>query len=56
MNHKVKIVMHLIIGHHKWIEDASVKKDIKLAKELVQKTLKPNQCPGGTRDANIGKA
>ena len=55
LNHKVKIIQHLVIGHHNWIEDATVKEEIKSAKQLVQKVLKPGQCPGGSRDDNIGK-
>ena len=39
MNHKVKIVEHLIIGHHNWVQDASVKKEIRLAKEMIQENL-----------------
>ena len=55
LNHKVKIVEHLMIFHHNWIEDATVKGDIKLAKEKVQKVLKPGQVPGGSKDENFGK-
>ena len=55
MNHKVKIVEHLQIGHLNWIEDMTVTAEIKAAKELVQQALKPNQCPGGSQDDNIGK-
>ena len=55
MNHKVKIVEHLIIGHHNWVQDASVKKEIRLAKEMIQEKLKPSQHPGGSKEDNRGK-
>ena len=55
MNHKVKIVEHLIIGHYNWVQDASVKKEIRLAKEMIQEKLKPSQHPGGSKEDNIGK-
>ena len=54
LNHKVKIIEHLMINHLNWIEDASVKVKIKTAKEQIQKTLKPGQYPGGTRTENLG--
>ena len=49
MNHKIKVVEHLHIGHHNWIEDVTVQQEIKAAKELVQQVLKPSQCPGGSQ-------
>ena len=55
LNHKVKIIIHLIIDHENWIEDASVKSQVKEAKEKIQRALKPNQHPGGDRNENIGK-
>ena len=55
MNHKIKVVEHLHIGHHNWIEDVTVQPEIKAAKELVQQVLKLSQCPGGSQDDNIGK-
>ena len=39
MNHKIKVVEHLHIGHHNWIEDVTVQQEIKAAKELVQQVL-----------------
>ena len=55
MNHKVKVVEHLIVGLFKWVEDATVKAEIKMAKERIQVALKPSQAPGGSLDQNIGK-
>ena len=55
LNHKAKIVEHLMIQHLSWIEDATVKDEIKSAKEKVQQALKPGQCPGGSKEDNLGK-
>ena len=55
IDHKTKIAYHLMIGHHNWIEDATVKEAIATAKKTVQEALKPAQVPGGSRDANTGK-
>ena len=41
VNHKIRIIIHLIIEHHNWIEDASIKDEVKKAKETVQRVLKP---------------
>ena len=54
LNHKVKIIEHLMIQHLNWIEDATVKDEIKAAKERVQQALKPAQCPGGSKEDNLG--
>ena len=56
MNHKVRVVEHLMVGLFKWIEDALVKTEIKMAKEKIQDALKPSQVLGGSRDQNVGKA
>ena len=55
-NHKVKIALHVMVGHYKWVEDASIKPRIKEAKELLQKALKPGQVVGGSVRENIGVA
>ena len=54
INHKIKIIIHLILEHYNWIEDASIKDKIKSVKEIVQRALKPNQHPGGSKEDNIG--
>ena len=56
INHKVKIILHLRIGHYNWIEDMQVKPKIKMEKEVLQKALKPGQVPGGSSAENIGVA
>ena len=55
-NHKVKIALHVMVGHYKWVEDASIKPRIKEAKEILQKALKPGQIVGGSVRENIGVA
>jgi hypothetical protein len=54
LDHKVKVITHLMTNHMNWIEDATVKDQMKAAKEVVQQALKPNQVPGGTRGQNQG--
>ena len=54
LDHKVKIITHLMTEHHNWIEDSTVKDQMKAAKEVVQQALKPNQVPGGSREQNQG--
>ena len=54
INHKIKIIIHLVLEHYNWIEDASIKDKIKSVKEVVQRALKPNQHPGGSKEDNIG--
>ena len=56
INHKIKIIQHIMVGHFNWVEDATVKLRIKQAKEVVQKALKPGQVIGGTDDENVGVA
>ena len=55
IDHKMKIVFHLMVGHFNWIQDASVKEEIAAAKRTVQHVLKPAKIPGGTKEDNIGK-
>ena len=55
VNHSIKVVIHLMKGHHNWIEDATIKTEMKAGKEVVQQVLKPNQCPGGSKEDNMGK-
>ena len=55
VDHKVKVIEHLMIGHHTWVEDATVKADIANAKKVVQEVLKPGQVPGGSKKDNQGK-
>ena len=55
MNHKVKILLHLMIGELNWWEYKEKHNDLSEAKKIVQKILKPGQVPGGTPDENIGK-
>ena len=55
INHKVRIILHIRIGHFNWIEDASVKLLIKEAKEALQSALKPGKVPGGSAEENLGK-
>ena len=54
INHKIRIIIHLVLEHYNWIEDASIKDKIKSVKEVVQRALKPNQHPGGSKEDNIG--
>ena len=44
-----------MIDHLNWIEDATVKDEIKTARELVQTVLMPGRVPGGSVGENIGK-
>ena len=46
--------MHLILGHHQWVEDKETKLRLKAVKESVQTALMPGQKPGGSMDDNIG--
>ena len=54
MDHKVKVIKHLRVGHHNWIEDSTVKDVIGAAKRDVQQALKPGQVPGGSNEDNRG--
>ena len=55
-DHKMKIIHHLMIEHHSWVEDASVKAAIAGAKKAAQEVLKPGQAPGGSKEDNQGVA
>ena len=50
----MKILIHLRVGHHEWIEDRTVKTLIANAKHEVQQALKPGQNPGGSQKDNEG--
>ena len=54
MDHKMKIVYHVMIELNRWVEDASVKSEIAAAKKIVQEALKPAKVPGGSSDENLG--
>ena len=54
LDHKVKILIHVMVKHHNWIEDASVKAELAAAKAIVQQALKPGQVPGGSQEENEG--
>ena len=56
VNHKVRIINHIMVGHFNWVEDATIKPSIKKAKEVLQKALKPGQVVGGSKKENIGQA
>ena len=55
IDHKMRIVYHLMCRHFNWIEDASVKDEIAAAKRTVQHVLKPAKIPGGSKEDNTGK-
>jgi hypothetical protein len=55
IDHKMRIVFHLLIEHHNWIEDTTVKDDIAATKRTVQHALKPGKFPGGSKEENVGK-
>ena len=54
MDHKVKVLNRLQVGHLNWIEDSTVKADLTAAKKVVQEALKPGQVPGGSEEDNQG--
>ena len=55
LHHKVKMVIHEMIGLESWLETKVWKKDVKGAKAKVQETLAPGRVSGGSREENIGK-
>ena len=55
VDHKMKVIFHLMIGHYNWIEDATVKDDIARAKKVAQEVMKPGQAPGGSVEDNQGR-
>ena len=50
----MKVLTHLQVGHHNWIEDSTVKADLTAAKRVIQEALKPGQVPGGSEEDNQG--
>ena len=54
LDHKVKVLTHLQIGHLNWIEDSTVKADLAEAKRVIQEALKPGQVPEGSEEDNQG--
>ena len=55
VDHDMKLIFHLMIGHFYWVEDASVKGKIAEAKQKAQEVLKPGQVPGGSKEDNEGE-
>ena len=56
LDHKVKVICHLMVGHHSWVEIAAVKGSLADAKREVQEALKPGRVPGGSKEDNEGVA
>ena len=54
INHKVRIINHLQVGHLDWVETKDVESAIKEAKEVVKNALKPGNVPGGSKEENLG--
>jgi hypothetical protein len=55
VDHKMRVIYHLMAGHHHWVEDSSVQADIANAKKIAQQVLKPGQNPGGSKEDNEGR-
>ena len=55
LHHKVRIVIHDMIGLHEWTETGIWKEDVKEAKKIIQDVLAPGRVPGGSREKNIGR-
>ena len=55
LNHKVRIIIHLIVEHHDWVEGKEVEDEIKKAREQVKEVLKPGRHPGGSKEDNMGR-
>lgn len=53
LEHKVKILIHLMISHYDWNQYKNVLPSVKEAKRKVQGALKPGG--GGPNSTNIGK-
>ena len=53
MDHKIKILLHLMIEHEDWNQYKHVVEQLKLAKRKVQEVLKPGG--GGPTSTNIGE-
>ena len=54
LDHSVKVICHLRVGHHSWVEDPSVKKILAVAKTDVQNALLPGRNPEGSKEDNTG--
>ena len=52
LDHKIKILIHLMVGHFDWNQYKWVLAEVKKAKMVVQQTLKPGG--GGPESSNIG--
>ena len=52
LEHKVKILIHLMIDHHDWNQYKIILPRVKEAKRKVQAALKPGG--GGPNSSNIG--
>ena len=53
LNHKIKILLHLMVDHMDWNQYKHVMPSLKAAKCRVQAVLKPGG--GGEGSSNIGK-
>ena len=53
LDHKIKILLHLMIEHEDWNQYKHVVEQLKLAKRKVQEVLKPGG--GGPTSTNIGE-
>ena len=54
INHKARIITHLMVGHEDWVENKDVAPTIKEAKEKLKNVLKPGNFPGGSKEDNLG--
>ena len=54
LHHKVKVIIHLMIGLESWVETAENKAAVKDAKAKVQRALMPGQVQGGSAEVNVG--
>ena len=53
LHHKVKILLHLMVGHEDWYQYKWILPQIKEAKRVVQNALKPGG--GGIGSSGIGE-
>ena len=54
LNHKVKILLHIMTGLFNWWEYKENLPVLAEAKKIVQKSLKPGKYPGGSASENLG--
>ena len=54
LDHSVKVLCRLRVGHHSWVEDPSVKNVLAAAKADVQNALLPGRNPEGSKEDNTG--